>query len=224
MRIKRKTFAFWVCAFLPLIAVVVCFPTLPNMIPAHFGFTGKVDRIGSKYELYIVPIITILFAALMQFSARYSDQKSKLGKTRDVPLANAASVNSVGFVGILMFIVLTVVQIYSSYPSVPRISIVKTMAVILSISLILMGNLFPKCKRNALIGIRVSWTLDNDEVWFRTHRFGGKVFIIGGLISTFACIFAPDPAVLPIVLAILLILTVIACVYAHNVFYKLKNN
>ena len=33
---------------------------LPDEIPAHFGASGEVDRWGSKMELLILPVITIL--------------------------------------------------------------------------------------------------------------------------------------------------------------------
>lgn len=225
MRINKKTFAFWVCAFLPLIAVLACFPTLPNTIPAHWGFSGNVDRFGSKYELFTAPVITILFAAMLQLSVRYTRHKAESGKIGNVPLANVASVNSVGFICNIIFLFLTAVQLYASYTfasATPSISPSRMIAIVTSISFILIGNVLPKCKRNSMIGIRVSWTLDNDEVWYHTHRFGGKVFIIGGLISTIACIFAPESAGIPIMLITLLILTVIVCIYAHHIFYKLK--
>jgi uncharacterized membrane protein len=45
---------------------------------------------------------------------------------------------------------------------------------------IVIGNLLSKTKKNFFVGIRTPWTLANDEVWSRTHRFGGRVFVVVG--------------------------------------------
>ena len=44
------------------------------------------------------------------------------------------------------------------------------------------GNYLPKSKQNFSMGIRTAWTLNSTENWNRTHRFGGKVWLSGGLI------------------------------------------
>jgi uncharacterized membrane protein len=45
------------------------------------------------------------------------------------------------------------------------------------------GVLTEKAKRNWFIGIRTPWTLSSEEVWERTHRIGGKLFKIAGVIT-----------------------------------------
>lgn len=43
------------------------------------------------------------------------------------------------------------------------------------------GNYITKIPRNFYIGIRTPWTLTNDDVWFRTHRLGGRTMMAAGL-------------------------------------------
>ena len=38
----------------------------------------------------------------------------------------------------------------------------------------------PKFRQNGVIGIRVKWTLENEENWAMTHRFAGKCLMIAG--------------------------------------------
>ena len=52
------------------------------------------------------------------------------------------------------------------------------------------GNLLPKCKRNYFIGIKVPWALNDDENWNKTHRFAGKVWVVGGAIIAATAVFA----------------------------------
>jgi uncharacterized membrane protein len=51
------------------------------------------------------------------------------------------------------------------------------------------GILVEKAKRNWSIGIRTPWTLSNDKVWERTHKIGGKLFKVVGIIAFLGIIF-----------------------------------
>ena len=44
------------------------------------------------------------------------------------------------------------------------------------------GNYLPKVRPNYLMGIRTPWTLASDLSWQRTHRLGGRLFVIEGLV------------------------------------------
>jgi uncharacterized membrane protein len=46
----------------------------------------------------------------------------------------------------------------------------------------LLGNLFGKLRPNWFIGIRTPWTLSSKLSWDRTHRAGGWLFIVFGLL------------------------------------------
>ena len=64
---------------LPLILTLAALPHLPEEIPAHYGFSGQVDRWGSKYEALIFPVITICFGALMALIAWLAAHQEKSG-------------------------------------------------------------------------------------------------------------------------------------------------
>jgi uncharacterized membrane protein len=55
--------------------------------------------------------------------------------------------------------------------------------------MMVIGHVLPKCKQNALVGIRFTWTLENEQVWDLTHRMGGRVFMLGGLAAVLANLF-----------------------------------
>ncbi|PEK68096.1 hypothetical protein COM55_20845 [Bacillus pseudomycoides] len=52
---------------------------------------------------------------------------------------------------------------------------------LVGILFLIIGNYLPQCKPNFFVGMRNPWTLSNEEVWRKTHRFSGKVFVILGL-------------------------------------------
>ena len=47
----------------------------------------------------------------------------------------------------------------------------------------------PKCKQNYTIGIKLPWTLHDEENWDRTHKFAGTVWVIGGCVMLVAGLF-----------------------------------
>ena len=51
------------------------------------------------------------------------------------------------------------------------------------------GILIKNAKRNWFIGIKTPWTLSSDKVWDKTHKLGGKLFKIMGVISFLGIIF-----------------------------------
>ena len=75
--------------------------------------------------------------------------------------------------------------------------------VLLGVMLLAIGNYMPKTTRNRTMGIKLHWTMGNDENWNKTHRLGGKILFWGGL-----AVIAS--AVLPIKWMIAVLIVVIA--------------
>jgi len=64
------------------------------------------------------------------------------------------------------------------------------------------------------VGIRTPWTLSSDTVWRKTHRTGGWLMVLGGLVIA-ACAFLPPGAFLPLFIAAILIMSVIPIVQSY---------
>lgn len=55
-----------------------------------------------------------------------------------------------------------------------------------------MGNYFGKLRSSFFIGIRTPWTLSSETVWTKTHRLGGKLFILAGGILLLASLLQQE--------------------------------
>ena len=80
--------------------------------------------------------------------------------------------------------------------------------------MIVIGNYLPKTRRNYTIGIRITWTLENDENWRKTHRLAGKIWVLGGLLlllNAFVQLY-----VYWIFFLTLLLVIMIPCVYSYQ--------
>lgn len=80
------------------------------------------------------------------------------------------------------------------------------------------GNYLPKCRRNYTIGIKVTWALASDENWNATHRFAGKVWVVGGVAVMLAALLPEGWNVFAAVLGAVVI-SVIPTVYSYR-YYK----
>ncbi|MGL5869371.1 SdpI family protein [Clostridium chrysemydis] len=96
----------------------------------------------------------------------------------------------------------------------------KLIYVALGVGFIILGRYLPKLKRNKLIGIRTSKTLSSDEIWEKTHKFGGKVFIAFGALFTIISLIIQGDIAMPLLIVSLLILTVILCLYPRRLTNK----
>jgi uncharacterized membrane protein len=85
----------------------------------------------------------------------------------------------------------------------------------------LLGNYMGKLRRNFFVGIRTPWTLASDAVWERTHRFGGRLFVLGGLAMVIVALVDPVPwLLLIVVLAVLLV----AAGYSYFIHLQLEGS
>lgn len=47
-------------------------------------------------------------------------------------------------------------------------------------SLLIVGNIVGKIERNFFVGLSLPWTIASVENWRATHRFAGKLMVVGG--------------------------------------------
>jgi uncharacterized membrane protein len=85
--------------------------------------------------------------------------------------------------------------------------------------LLLLGNILGKVTKNFFVGIRTPWTLASDEVWLRTHRLGGRVFVVAGLVIAAAGLVGAGPGPL---LAAITAAVVIPIVYSYVIYRRLE--
>lgn len=82
-----------------------------------------------------------------------------------------------------------------------------------------LGILTENAKRNWFVGIRTPWTLSDERVWDKTHRLGGKLFkIIGVLIAILGFFF--DQYFVFLLLTFVLIDTALVTTYSYFEYKK----
>ena len=88
-----------------------------------------------------------------------------------------------------------------------------------------LGNLMYNIKPNYFIGIRLPWTLDNENNWKLTHRLAGVTWFIGGIVCAVVALILVPKNMFPVLIGITVLLVLIPSVYSFAIFKrKDKNN
>ncbi|MBQ7816819.1 MAG: SdpI family protein, partial [Oscillospiraceae bacterium] len=101
-----------------------------------------------------------------------------------------------------------------------RFNIGKIAMIALSLLMIFMGNYLPKCKHNYTMGIKTMWTYADERVWNDTHRFGGMLFFVSGIISLVATLLLSEILYFVIGIGTVLITIVVTTVYSYFSYKK----
>jgi uncharacterized membrane protein len=187
---------------------------LPATIPVHWGIDGKIDGYASKelHTLFMSIMLLGIYVGMLvvpKFDPRkeqYALFERSYRTLRFLILAIIAVINTV------------VILVGLGY----EISVSKVILLTISVMLIVIGNLMGKIRQNYFVGIRTPWTLQNEEVWNKTHRFGGWVFVAAGLISLIG-LLVPDAYAFGIFITTLMVSIVWIFVYSYQQYAKLKD-
>lgn len=89
--------------------------------------------------------------------------------------------------------------------------------ILIGIMFIIIGNYLPKSRQNRTFGIRIRWTLANEENWNKTHRIGGIISVTSGIVALIA-VFFPS-VVFPFVVIAIIIANMGTILYSY-LYYK----
>jgi uncharacterized membrane protein len=174
---------------------------LPDPVPTHWSLRGDPNGFTAKpLGAFVVPLVMAGIHLALLFLRRLSPSRSE-GVTSDRVL-DIVHVAILGFV----FIATAAALLAAAGAPVP---VARILPAAVGLMLAIVGNYLGKVRRNFFIGIRTPWTLLSDEVWLRTHRLGGKVFVVGGLALCLAALVdAGSVALLVILGAMVLVPTI----------------
>ena len=156
---KNKKFFIGSCIIilLPMIVGFLLWNQLPAQMATHFGKNGVADGYSSKWfavvGMYLFILAVHIFCAVVtQFDPKKKNIGSKIYRLilcicPVVSLWCGAMIygNAFGYKEAMNFDLLT--------------------NVLMGIVLIVVGNYLPKCRQNYVIGIKLPWTLENEENW-----------------------------------------------------------
>jgi uncharacterized membrane protein len=153
--------------------VVPAYPGLPNPMPSHWNAAGQVNGWLPKFwGALLIPIMMavmwLIFLVLPRISPRGFEME---------PFLRAWGILKVTVLGLMLLLEVLILRAANHSGELSQ----SALFVGLGILLVVIGNLLGKVTRNFFVGIRTPWTLASEEVWYRTHRLAGKLFVVAGL-------------------------------------------
>lgn len=163
-----------VLTLLPIVAGILLWDRLPEEIATHWNINGEADGWSSReFAVFGLPAV---IAAI------------HLGCTFATALDPKSSAISRKMMGIVLWICPVISLFCNGYVMMTALGYGHDFPVNTLISLLLgglflyIGNYLPKCTQSYTVGIKLPWTLADEGNWNATHRFGGWVWTIGGVV------------------------------------------
>ncbi len=202
------------CFVFTIAAVAIAFfvfPVLPATVPTHWDAAGEIDSYGPAW------MGAFLFPAVMAFVLLLFVVVPKIAVFKENLKAFEKQYWLLGFALQLFFLVFYGVTLLPNFNVKFNFSLLFTLP--LAFLFIALGLLMPSFKRNFFVGIRTPWTLASDAVWEKTHRLGGKLFVVSGILALLLAFF-PGFSVLLAIGPILAAATIVV-VYSLLLFRKM---
>lgn len=216
---KGITILYWALTILPFLISIAVIPILPDQIPAHYDINGEVDRWGSKWETLILPAISLVvcsfFYPFMMMQLKDQQHKGNV-MAMNITLLLLPTV----FFVVFLFLTITSLQ---GVEDISKFPIMQVFCSVIALFFAALGFVLPNVKSNQLFGIRTTWTLKNEEVWEKTHKFSGKLFIVGGICIAVICLLVSELISFIIFMVGLLLLSVLSIVYSYKVYKQVVN-
>lgn len=90
----------------------------------------------------------------------------------------------------------------------------------ISLFLAYIGNLMHSIKPNYFAGIRIQWTLENEDNWRKTHQMASKIWFTGGIILAFLSLIIKSKILMIVFISCLFIMVVIPVIYSYTLIKK----
>ncbi len=183
----------WIVTILSLIIAVTSIFIMPDTIPTHFGPNGMPDAWGSKYFIFLYPVVLI---GVMLLAEPF--------KGIDPKLQNYARFEKYYynfFFGFALFFLAVELANIAIAMGI-HINVGSVICLLTGILMFFLGNMMPKIKQNYFFGIKTPWALADEENWYKTHRLGGKIFAVGGILIMLGAFLPEELKVWTLVIAL----------------------
>ena len=196
------------------IASAVVYSDLPERMPTHWNLAGEVDGWSPReWGAWMIPVVTALMWAMLRW----------------LPSIDPRGKNYVKFGGafegimisvMLFMLVLHVIALRAALGD--PVAMERVVPVAVGLLLVVIGNLLPRARPNWFVGIRTPWTLSSDRVWEKTHRLGGRLFVVGGILIALSTVFGTTWT-RGVFIAVIVICSLGAVIYSYLEWRKEKN-
>jgi uncharacterized membrane protein len=152
-------------------------------LPVHWNAAGEVNGKLPALNALLLPVVavvvsTVVFALI-----------PRLEPLQD-RLEGSAEVLRTTWLGILFIMVM--IQLAVAAPAFGMKAPVALPVLAVGLFFLVIGNVLPKSRPGFFVGIRTPWTITDTDNWIATHRLGGKLMMLAGLMIALSAVLPLD--------------------------------
>ena len=203
LKANRKTLIITsIVTILPMLIGILCWNRLPDVMATHFGMNNEANGFSSKvFAVFGLPLVLLAVLWVGAFVTAHDPKRQNISpKMFSLMLWIAPAISLVAAA--------TVYPVNLGY----ELDIAFFGELLLGLMFIIIGNYLPKARQNYTIGIKIPWTLANEENWNRTHRLAGYLWMICGILMIIISLTRFVPA--EWLVGIFLIMVLVPCIYS----------
>lgn len=211
---KTLDFLIWGVIVAPLVYLILVWNQLPEIVPTHFGISGKPDAYGPKWTLIILSAVSIGMYFLLRYVPQLDPRLNQAKLSEHYPKLILLILTFLGAIHILI--------IRSALSQVAGEVFNNLLFVGVFLLFAGIGNYLNNIKSNYFVGIRTPWTLESETVWRKTHQMGAKLYFAIGIIGALGVVWLPASWKIVWTLGLILSSTAWILVYSYQVYQKEK--
>ncbi len=208
---KRQLILSSVITLLPILLGLLLWNRLPDSLNIHWGPDGAPDGSAPKLAAVCLPSIILFAINWLCLLLSYLDKKSWEQNQKAM--------------GIVFWIIPCLSFLCNAMVFGTALgftwNIFRLLPLFMGLLFAVIGNLLPKVRQNSSLGVKLYWTLANEENWNKTHRLAGKLWFIGGLLLML-CVLLPTAAMMVAMVAIFLLIILIPTFYSYRLYRQHK--
>lgn len=184
-KISKWDVLYWILAFVPFIVSVCFYNRLPEQVPTHWGSDNVVNGYSSRnMAAFGIPAFMFLMAVMVNVIYRIDPKRENISRSRELKEITRWFVV---FLAVMVQFVIVLSGIGMD------INVGSMVSIPIALMFVAAGNYLPKCRQNYTMGIKLPWTLADEDNWNRTHRMAGYVWTAGGILMLIMGFFIWHP-------------------------------
>jgi uncharacterized membrane protein len=191
----------------------VLYDGLPDPVPTHLDLQGRPNGFTAKpLGVFVAPAVLALLGFVFSVLPRISPRGFRLEPFLVTYQIVAIAVLALEFADGMMAL---------SFAMGYELDVHRWVDMGTGLIMVVLGNFLGKVTRNFFVGIRTPWTLASSEVWLRTHRVGGVLFVLGGAIILISGIVRAGGGPF-VVLTVGMVIALSVTVYSYVLYHRIE--
>lgn len=205
---KLRILTSIVC-LIPIVIGFMFYSKMPEQVAIHWGFDGNPDGYASKVvAIVVLPltlfVVNLLLPFLLKMDPKYENISEK-------------TVNLLLWILPVVSLMASGLTIFSALGKQVNVNVFAPLVV--GIMFTVIGNYLPKMSQSYTVGIKLPWTLNDEENWNKTHRLAGKLWVACGLLLIVGSF---TNMAMGLMIAMLVVAVIVPTVYSYMQFKNSK--